>query len=93
MIEYTIKLNGQYYGGEDLDAYEAKRTTGTLGGGWHNHTGSRQMNKLVWEEEPYIIHGTRNLKSHLDRIMVRVEMGLLDAPLRLEIDAVRIEVV
>jgi hypothetical protein len=77
MNNYQIIVNGKYYAGESTESEQSDYG----GNGWHvNNHGSR--NKLLFtdnESTTNIIEGRRNLRSHIDRIMSRIDDGTLKA--------------
>ncbi|HEX7050332.1 MAG TPA: hypothetical protein VF188_09040 [Longimicrobiales bacterium] len=75
---YTIWIDGRAYGGEDPDVLEAAPA---LNGGWYDN-GPTTVNGIKIGGEPYAIEGRLNLRSHLERIIRRLDR--LD-PVRIEI--------
>lgn len=75
---YTIWIDGLAYGGEDPDVIE---DAPALHGGWYD-TGPMTLNGIRIGGEPYRIESRISLRSHLDRIIRRLDR--LD-PARIEI--------
>jgi hypothetical protein len=73
-MKYTIMVDGKNYSGESADKIPADYS----GNGWHtaNHN---ELNVLVFGKDAKIITGNRGLRSELDKIMRRIEMGALIA--------------
>lgn len=75
---YTIWIDGRAYGGEDPDVIEEAPA---LSGGRYD-IGPTTVNGIRVGGEPYRIEGRLNLKSHLERVLRRLDV--LD-PERIEI--------
>lgn len=78
MIQAVIKVEGKYYVGED-PTKSIKAKSGALTSGF-NPNNNREVNKLVWSKdrkEAYEAWGARGIKSVLDRLEKREQMGLL----------------
>ena len=66
---YTIWIDGRAYGGEDPDVLE---DAPALHGGRYD-SGPLTVNGIKVGGEPYVIEGWRNLRSHLERIIRRLD--------------------
>lgn len=78
MIQAVIKVEGKYYVGEDSDK-SIKAKNGSLTSGF-NPNNNREVNALVWSKDRTEAHeawGARGIKSVLDRLEKREQMGLL----------------
>lgn len=78
MIQAVIKVEGKYYVGED-PKQSIKAKNGSLTTGF-NPNNNREVNKLIWSEDRNEAHeawGARGIKSVLDRLEKREQMGLL----------------
>lgn len=77
LLKATIHVDGLAYQGEDPDAtYPAP---GPANGGWHTYIGE-EVNVLKFTDgEPHLIESVVNLRSHLERIMRRIQDGHITA--------------
>lgn len=76
MIRAVIHVDGLAYQGEDPD--RTYQTT-PQAGGFHAYTGG-EVNALVFNNEPpMLIEGSRNLASHVQRILTRLQDGHMTA--------------
>ena len=66
---YTIWIDGRAYGGEDPDVLE---DAPALHGGRYD-TGPLTVNGIRIGGEPYVIEGRLSLRSHLERIIRRLD--------------------
>lgn len=84
MLKARISVNGMWYQGESNDTYD----TNVGGEGWHvpNH---HELNELAFGDAPgKQLIGMRNLKSHIERVMRRINDGQLRATeVRIVIDS------
>lgn len=79
MINSIIFVDGKPYLGEDLDKTYPNTNNSTSGQGWYP-TNNGDLSILLFgddKETPLQIEGMRNLKTHLDRILVRMKEGVL----------------
>jgi len=70
-LKSIIKVNNQYFAGESKDCYRSN----AKGSGWHDFK-SGELNVLVLSDNPddaKVIEGNINLKSVLDKILLRVQ--------------------
>jgi hypothetical protein len=89
MNAFTLKVNGQFYGGEDPEQVEAMPVVNSgLGAGFHNWHGQRMLSRLIWGDVPHIIRSSRNLRSVLERVTERMAYGLYASPVKIEIEEV-----
>jgi hypothetical protein len=79
---YAIYLDGLAYGGERAEGEGHAANVGA--GGWHQANQGAVSTLIIGQGAPYQVRGRRNLASHLDRILRRMEMGLI-SPRRVEI--------
>jgi hypothetical protein len=72
-VKFNISVNGQYYCGESDKTIPANIS----GNGWNlpNHN---ELNELLFGKFPKIINGHRCLRSELDKIIRRAEMGIIN---------------
>ena len=76
MKRARIYVNERGYQGEDLDKLEERRPG--LASGFSSHN-LGALNALNFGNEPMVIVGDINIKSHLERILTRIRYGTLDA--------------
>lgn len=78
MIQAVIKVEGKYFVGEDQEkSHKLEKATLTKGFYPNNN---REVAKLVWSEDredAYEAWGARGIKSVLDKLETRENMGLL----------------
>jgi hypothetical protein len=80
MKHYQIKVNGVGYAGESEQSELATpRHTGWTG------MSPQTRSVLTFSGEPISIPGTRNMKSHLERILSRMDSGALGEVRSIEI--------
>jgi lauroyl/myristoyl acyltransferase len=92
MIKAIIKVEGKYYIGEDPNT-AVKDHNGGLTSGFHPNN-NREVNKLIFSNDRNEAHeawGARGIKSVLDRLEKREQMGLLPKGFNLEIKSVNYE--
>lgn len=81
---YTIRIDGAPYLGES----EETERSDYGGEGWHIQN-KIERNKLIlgdWTEKPKEIIGARNLRSHIDRIITRINEGsILASKIEIEV--------
>lgn len=82
----TIYVDDVAYGGVDMDGDgEDSQLMAGFRNGWH-HTPDDGADKLIWGGEPHVMVGHINLASHVERILRRIERGVLTAhTIRIEI--------
>lgn len=77
LLRATIHVDGLAYQGEDID--RTYPSPGPAAGGFHTYTGE-DINVLKFgESDPHVIEGHRNLASHIQTIMRRVQDGHVTA--------------
>lgn len=75
MRSFVIWVDSQAYRGESEHAVPAN----VGGDGWHTHNHGHVAELCFAPGSPKIIHGSRNLRSHVERILRAVEDGRLPA--------------
>lgn len=82
MKSFVIWVDSQAYRGESEHAVPAN----VGGDGWQPHNHGVVAELVFAPSSPKIIHGNRNLRSHMERILRAVEDGRLPAKdIRIEV--------
>jgi hypothetical protein len=83
MLTFTIHIDGQAYGGEDIDS-ELDARPG-FSNGWENRNPALGRNGILLGGEAYRIQSAANLRGHLTRIIDALKDRSLSAT-RIEIE-------
>ena len=79
MLRATIHVDGRAYAGTDPDGEDERTQSPAFRNGFHDTGSRRGRDVLLFGGEPALIEGVLNLRSHVERILTRLQDGTLEA--------------